>query len=64
MNVSEIRFEWDEAKNLANRRKHGIRFGEASHVFFDPLHVVVDDRVIEGEQTALAGPWNGQAKHW
>ena len=45
-----VRFEWDEAKNLANKRKHGISFEEASHVFFDPLHVVVEDRVLDGEQ--------------
>jgi hypothetical protein len=24
------RFEWDEEKNLANRRKHGISFEEAA----------------------------------
>jgi hypothetical protein len=48
--VPEIRFEWDEAKNLANQRKHGISFEEASQVFFDPLHIVVDDRVVDGEQ--------------
>jgi len=23
--VANIRFEWDEAKNLINQRKHGIR---------------------------------------
>ena len=45
-----VRFEWDEAKTLANKRKHGISFEEASHVFFDPLHVVVEDRVLDGEQ--------------
>ena len=27
------RFEWDEDKNLANRRKHGISFHEASTIF-------------------------------
>jgi len=50
MNGPEIRFEWDEAKNRSNRRKHGISFEEASRVFFDPFHVVVDDRVAGGEQ--------------
>ena len=48
--MTKIRFEWDEAKNLSNQRKHGISFEQASQVFFDPLHIVVDDRVIEGEQ--------------
>ncbi len=50
MSVSEIRFEWDDAKNRSNQRKHDISFEEASQVFFDPLQVVVDDRVVEGEQ--------------
>jgi uncharacterized DUF497 family protein len=48
--VTEIRFEWDEAKNLANHRKHGVSFQEAGQVFLDPLHVIVADRVVDGEQ--------------
>ena len=48
--VSGIRFEWDEAKNLSNLRKHGVNFDEASRVFLDPLFVSVKDRVVEGEQ--------------
>ena len=48
--MQEIRFEWDEAKNLSDQRKHGVSFEEASRVFFDPLHIVVDDRVVDGEQ--------------
>lgn len=48
--MSGIRFEWDEAKNLSNQRKHGISFEEASQVFLDPLHIAVADRVVDGEQ--------------
>jgi uncharacterized DUF497 family protein len=48
--VTGIRFEWDEAKNLSNQRKHGVSFEEASQVFLDPLHIVVADRVVDGEQ--------------
>jgi uncharacterized DUF497 family protein len=48
--VAGIRFEWDEAKNLTNQRKHGVSFQEASQVFWDPLHVIVADRVVDGEQ--------------
>jgi|SRR5271165_5204421 len=44
-----MRFEWDEAKNLSNRRKHGVSFEEASAVFRDPLYVSVQDRIEEGE---------------
>jgi uncharacterized DUF497 family protein len=31
-------FEWDEAKNESNKRKHGIDFVDAQYVFTDPLH--------------------------
>ncbi len=46
----EFRFEWDEAKNRANQRKHGLSFEEASHVFRDPLHVSMQDRIEGGER--------------
>ncbi|MHB1669366.1 BrnT family toxin [Thiomonas sp.] len=45
-----MRFEWDEAKNRANQRKHGVSFEEAAHVFHDPLQVSVQDRIEGGEQ--------------
>jgi uncharacterized DUF497 family protein len=48
--VSGIRFEWDEAKNLANQRKHGVSFEDASEVFRDPLFVSIKDRIQDGEQ--------------
>lgn len=44
-----MRFEWDEAKNLSNRRKHGVSFEEACEVFRDPLYVSVRDRIQDGE---------------
>jgi hypothetical protein len=50
IDVTEIRFEWDEAKNVSNQRKHGISFEEASKVFWDPLFVSVKDRIEGGEQ--------------
>lgn len=45
-----MQFEWDEAKNLANQRKHGIAFEDAVPAFGDPLLVMVPDRVVDGEQ--------------
>ena len=48
--MTGIRFEWDEAQNLANRRKHGVSFDEANQIFQDPLSVSVKDRVEDGEQ--------------
>ncbi|MFZ1940979.1 MAG: BrnT family toxin [Terracidiphilus sp.] len=45
-----IRFEWDERKNLANQRKHGVSFVAASRVFLDPLFVSLKDRIQDAEQ--------------
>ncbi|MFY0733724.1 BrnT family toxin [Aurantimonas sp. NFXS3] len=30
-------FEWDEAKNASNLKKHGIRFEEAATIFDGPV---------------------------
>lgn len=46
----QMRFVWDDAKNRSNRRKHGISFETAVQAFFDPLHLTLEDRVIDGEQ--------------
>jgi uncharacterized DUF497 family protein len=36
-------FEWDDAKDRANRIKHGVSFVEAQFAFFDPRRVIVED---------------------
>jgi uncharacterized DUF497 family protein len=36
-------FEWDNEKERANRRKHGIRFAQAVSVFRDPHHLTEPD---------------------
>ena len=33
--MKPLKFEWDETKNRANLRKHGVSFAEAQSVFFD-----------------------------
>jgi hypothetical protein len=38
-----IAFEWDQRKDSANRRKHGLGVAEASTVFDDPLSITVPD---------------------
>ncbi len=48
--MQAIRFEWDEAKNLTNQRKHGLSFEEAVQVFRDPLQVSLQDRIENGEE--------------
>src|ERR1700726_4524381 len=44
-----IRFEWDSAKEQANRRKHRISFEIARHVFEDADALVEQDRIEDGE---------------
>lgn len=52
--MNEIRFEWDQNKNLENIRKHKVSFEEAKTVFFDenarlisdPDHSTDEDRFI------------------
>ena len=47
-------FDWDEPKNRADRRKHGVSFEEATGVFYDdhalliadPDHSLDEDRYI------------------
>jgi uncharacterized DUF497 family protein len=31
-----LRFEWNDGKALENLTKHGVSFGEATEVFYDP----------------------------
>lgn len=33
--MSALKFEWDDAKNRQNIRKHGVSFEEARTVFYD-----------------------------
>jgi uncharacterized DUF497 family protein len=49
-----VRFTWDESKNTANLREHGVWFEEAQTVwtdrlaaeFFDPEHSAEEERFI------------------
>ena len=49
-----LKFEWDDNKDKANARKHGVSFDEAQTVFydeyaiqfFDPEHSESEDRFI------------------
>lgn len=50
-----MQFEWDDAKNQTNQRRHGVSFDEAAELFrsgedyleiFDAEHSVTEDRFI------------------
>jgi uncharacterized DUF497 family protein len=38
-----VTFEWDDEKAQANVQKHGVSFGEAIQVFYDPNALEGDD---------------------
>jgi uncharacterized DUF497 family protein len=42
-------FEWDEAKNLINMRKHGVSFDDAKSIFDGRIVTAVDARFDYGE---------------
>jgi uncharacterized DUF497 family protein len=52
--MKQLEFEWDDKKDTANSKKHGVSFGEARTVFydeyaiqfFDPEHSESEDRFI------------------
>jgi len=52
--MTELRFAWDDRKNKANRKKHGVDFEEAQTAFYDenavqfldPDHSKDEDRFI------------------
>jgi len=46
-----MRFEWDPGKSRINQTKHnGLDFETAARVFNDPNVVLIEDRIVEGEQ--------------
>ena len=53
--MAELRFEWDERKNAANKRKHGVSFEEAQTVFYDDRALLIDDPDEDEERFVLLG---------
>ena len=39
----DVKFEWDAAKAVLNKKKHKISFDEAKTVFFDENAIVIHD---------------------
>jgi uncharacterized DUF497 family protein len=48
-------FEWDDAKALANVRKHGVTFHEALTAFSDERQLAVDDPQGNADRFVLIG---------
>jgi uncharacterized protein len=57
-------FEWDEAKNRANLRKHGFDFADADEMFRGVLVVETDAREDYGEKRWIGiGAIRGRVTH-
>ena len=56
-----IKFEWDTAKAISNKKKHGVSFEEAQSVFYDEFAVQFFDEdgqfIPEWKGKSLGRPW-------
>ena len=52
-----MQFEWDEAKNAINIRKHGIDFADVTDMFNHPMLTLLDDREVYGEERWIGIGW-------
>ncbi len=58
-----MQFEWDEAKNLENIRKHQIDFADVPEMFESPMLIELDDRIdyVEDRWVGIGFLRNGVA---
>ena len=59
--MNPIRFEWDERKNRANGKKHGVSFSEAQTAFYDEQALLMAEpiRPSDEERFVLLGLSDG-----
>ena len=50
IDLEAVTFEWDDEKEAANFRKHGIHFKTAIRVFRDPNKLIREDEEHDWEQ--------------
>ncbi|TMJ60082.1 MAG: BrnT family toxin [Alphaproteobacteria bacterium] len=55
-----MEFEWDEAKNQANRRKHGFDFAYAIRMFDGPVRRLASRRTGEERRMVATGQVEGR----
>ena len=48
-----MKFEWDENKNEANIRQHGIDFNDVPEIFDGPMIINIDHRVDYDENRCI-----------
>jgi len=51
--MGDLRFEWDERKNAANRRKHGVSFEDAQTAFSDDEALLLPDQAHSTQEDRL-----------
>ncbi|MCL2477851.1 MAG: BrnT family toxin [Treponema sp.] len=59
--MNDLKFTWDENKNIFNIRKHGINFNEAVKIFYDPERLELYDKIhsaINEERWIIIGNVN------
>jgi uncharacterized DUF497 family protein len=55
-----LEFEWDENKRRTNLTKHGIDFGDAKEVFYDPAaYTAVSPRHVRERRYVIVGLMRG-----
>jgi uncharacterized protein len=57
-----IKFEFDAAKSVANKIKHGVDFDEAQSLWLDPTLLEAPARTHDEPRFLAVGTING--KHW
>ena len=58
-----IKFEWDTAKAISNKKKHGVSFEEAQSVFYDEFAVqFFDDDSSTSEDRFLMLGFSDEAR--
>ena len=58
--MAELSFEWDEEKNAANIKNHGIDFLDAALIFENSTIEVIDDRAVYEELRFIALGLSGE----
>ena len=58
--MAQLSFEWDQEKNAANIKNHGIDFLDAALIFEHPTLEAIDDRADYGELRCIALGLSGE----
>jgi uncharacterized DUF497 family protein len=58
--MAELSFEWDEEKNAANIKNHGIDFLDAALIFEHPTLEAIDNSADYGEVRHIAFGLSGE----